>query len=88
MLLADHNATKGILTTTSNFAPMIACDPFIKPHIPFRLELVDGQELNKRLWDLARDRTEPERESPQSLQWTVIGNRQDLPDLVANRPKG
>jgi restriction system protein len=64
VLLTDHNATKGILTTTSNFAPMIACDPFIKPHIPFRLELVDGQELNKRLWDLAKDRAEPKRESP------------------------
>jgi len=54
VLLTDRNATKGIVTTTSTFAPMIPCDPFIKPHIPFRLELVDGQELNKRLWDLAK----------------------------------
>lgn len=53
VLLSDQNATKGILTTTSTFAPMIPSDPFIKPHIPFRLELVDGRELNKRLWDLA-----------------------------------
>jgi hypothetical protein len=43
---------------------MIVCDPFIKPHIPFRLELVDGQELNKRLWDIAKDRSEPEEEAP------------------------
>jgi len=54
VLMSDHNATKGIVTTTSTFAPMIPHDPLIKPHIPFRLELVDGKELNKRLWDLAQ----------------------------------
>jgi len=60
VLLTDQNATKGILTTTLTFAPMIRFDPSIKPHIPFRLELVDGQEFNKRLWDLAKDRSPPE----------------------------
>ena len=54
VLLSDRNATKGIVTTTSTFAPMIPTDPFIRPYIPYRLELVDGQELNKRLWDLAK----------------------------------
>jgi len=53
VLLSDQSATKGIVTTTSDFAPKIWDDPFIKPHIPFRLELVNGVELVKRLDGLA-----------------------------------
>jgi hypothetical protein len=34
---------------------MIASDPFIAPFIPFRLELVNGPELVRRLGDLAKD---------------------------------
>jgi restriction system protein len=64
VLLSDRNATKGIVTTTSTFAPMIPNDPSIKPHIPFRLELVDGTELNKRLWDLAKRSTEGKDNPP------------------------
>jgi restriction system protein len=67
VLLSDHNATKGIVTTTSTFAPMIPCDPFITSHIPFRLELVDGQELNKRLWDLAKQTSEGKDDLPLSF---------------------
>lgn len=54
VLQSDRSATKGVLTTTSTFAPRIADDPFIKPFIPFRLELVDGSELMRRLGELAR----------------------------------
>jgi restriction system protein len=53
VLLSDFGATKGIVTTTSDFAPRLADDPFIKPHIPYRLELVNGTELIKRLTHLS-----------------------------------
>ena len=49
VLQSDHGATKGIVTTTSNFAPRIINDPFIAPFIPYRLELVNGDDLRKRI---------------------------------------
>jgi restriction system protein len=49
VLGAGRNATKGVVTTTSTFAPRISVDPFIAPYLPYRLELVDGQALNERL---------------------------------------
>jgi restriction system protein len=52
VLQADHNATKGLVTTTSDFAPRIADDPFIRPYIPFRIELVNGTELLRKLKNL------------------------------------
>ena len=55
VLLSDQNATKGIVTTTSDFAPKIVEDPLIKPHMPNRIELVNGTELVKRLIELAKD---------------------------------
>ena len=53
VLQMDNQASKRIVTTTSNFAPMIASDPFIAPLIPNRLELVNGTELITRLTDIA-----------------------------------
>jgi restriction system protein len=54
VLHGDPRATKGIVTTTSTFAPGIATDPFIAPLIPYRLELFDGQALTQRLLSLRR----------------------------------
>ena len=48
-LMSDQNATKGFVTTTSDFAPKIEEDQFIKPHMPFRLELINGKTLVERL---------------------------------------
>lgn len=39
VLSADPKATKGIVTTTSEFAPGLAEDELLKPFIPYRLEL-------------------------------------------------
>ena len=44
-LTGDRNASKGIVTTTSAFAPGIESDPGLKPFIPYRLELKDGPTL-------------------------------------------
>jgi restriction system protein len=47
-------ASKGFLTTTSDFAPLLRKDPLIVPFIPSRLELIDGRTLLVRLEELAR----------------------------------
>lgn len=53
VLTGEQNASKGIITTTSNFAPGITSDPFIKAFLPTRLELVNGEQLRKWLTELA-----------------------------------
>ncbi|MGE5302913.1 MAG: restriction endonuclease [Alphaproteobacteria bacterium] len=52
-VLQGDRASKGFLTTTSDFAPKLRDDPLIVPFIPSRLELVNGSALFKRLQDLA-----------------------------------
>jgi restriction system protein len=47
-------ASKGFLTTTSDFAPLLRKDPLVVPFIPSRLELIDGKTLLVRLEELAR----------------------------------
>lgn len=49
VLSGEMNTSKGIFTTTSAFAPGIRNDRFIAPFLPYRLELVDRDELIKRL---------------------------------------
>jgi restriction system protein len=53
VVAADPTASKGIITTTSDFAPMIRSDPSIAPFLPTRLELMNGEELQKWLFDLS-----------------------------------
>jgi restriction system protein len=48
-------ASKGFVTTTSDFAPGIATDPFIAPLIPSRLDLINGEKLRAWLEKLAHD---------------------------------
>lgn len=45
VLSAESDASKGIITTTSDFPPNIAKDKFIASMLPTRLELINGQEL-------------------------------------------
>jgi restriction system protein len=49
VLLSDPQASKGIVSTTWEFAPMIWENPQIMQYVPHRLELVDGKALVKRL---------------------------------------
>lgn len=49
VLLSDPLTTKGVVTTTSTFAPRIFDDSSIARHVPFRLELHDDEEVRKRL---------------------------------------
>ena len=52
VLIAD-GASKGFLTTTSDFAPRLRKDILLAPIIPSRLELVNGTALFLRLEELA-----------------------------------
>lgn len=45
VLHGDQSSSKGMLITTSGFPKRILDDPFIKPFIPTRLELVNGAGL-------------------------------------------
>jgi restriction system protein len=53
-VLHCDGASKGFLTTTSDFAPLLRTDPLISPLIPQRLGLVDGKMLVGRLRDLTK----------------------------------
>lgn len=48
VLLSDPQATKGVVSTTGEFAPMIWKNPQITQYIPHRLELLDGNALVER----------------------------------------
>lgn len=48
------NVSKGIITTTSEFAPRVHDDEFIKPLIPYRLELKPRDRLLSWLQSLSR----------------------------------
>lgn len=53
-VLQTDGASKGFLTTTSDFAPRIKDDPLIQPFIPQRLELINGEKLKRRLQELGK----------------------------------
>jgi restriction system protein len=53
VLTGEQDASKGIITTTSDFPPKILEDPFIAPFTPYRLELVNGTRLRQWLMELA-----------------------------------
>lgn len=52
-VLQGDGASKGFVTTTSDFAPRIKEDPLLMPFMPSRLELINGVMLLKRLQELA-----------------------------------
>ena len=54
-VLQGDKASKGFLTTTSDFAPRIKVDPLITPFIPSQLQLINGKELIERLHKISLD---------------------------------
>lgn len=52
-VLQTDGASKGFLTTTSDFAPRIKDDPLITPLIPQRLGLINGEQLVAKLQEIA-----------------------------------
>jgi restriction system protein len=53
-VLHGDGASKGFLTTTSDFAPKLKTDPLIAPFMPSRLELIDGKTLLATLEEIAK----------------------------------
>jgi restriction system protein len=53
VMSGEQNVSKGIVTTTADFPPLIEMDPFIKPFLSTRLELMNGIQLQQRLKSLA-----------------------------------
>jgi restriction system protein len=56
VLTLDGNVSKGILTTTSDFAPGVKTDPQIAALMPYRLELKNRDTLMEWLDSLAKAR--------------------------------
>lgn len=54
VITGANNVSKGIVTTTSVFAPRIEDDDFLKPFIPYRLELKPRKPLLEWLNSLAQ----------------------------------
>jgi restriction system protein len=53
-VLQGDKASKGFLTTTSDFAPKLRDDILLKPFMPAQLELINGKMLLARLEGLAK----------------------------------
>ena len=53
VLATEANVSKGIIATTSDFAPRIEEAPGMKTALPYRLELMNGVRLRQWLTDLS-----------------------------------
>ncbi|GMP02779.1 restriction endonuclease [Bradyrhizobium sp. TM239] len=53
VLATEANVSKGIIATTSDFAPRIEEAPGMKDVLPYRLELINGIHLRRWLTDLS-----------------------------------
>ncbi len=54
VIASERDTSKGIITTTSDFPPLIEKDPLIAPLLPTRIELVNGIKLQQWLRDLSK----------------------------------
>lgn len=54
VMLGEPDASKGVLTTTSDFPPNLGRDRQISALLPTRLELINGAELQQWLSDLGK----------------------------------
>jgi restriction system protein len=55
VITGAQNVSKGVITTTSTFAPRIKDDEYIKPFIPYRLELKAREALFQWLDELSQN---------------------------------
>jgi restriction system protein len=59
VMSGERDVSKGIITTTSDFPPLIARDPFIASFMPMRLELINGTELQRVEYSIVQPRGPP-----------------------------
>lgn len=57
VITGAQNVSKGVITTTSTFAPRLMEDEYLKPYIPYRLELKPREILMPWLKELAETDT-------------------------------
>ncbi|MDW3191895.1 MAG: restriction endonuclease [Cytophagales bacterium] len=55
VLNGDQKASKGIITTTTDFPSNLLNDPFIAPFVPYRLELMNGITLQKWFREISKN---------------------------------
>jgi restriction system protein len=60
VITGHQNVSKGIITTTSEFAPKVADHPAIAPYIPYRLELKPRDVLLEWLAELSNEQPFPQ----------------------------
>ena len=53
VITMEQNVSKGVITTTSDFAPRLREDPLIKQVVPYRLELKARHDLSAWLHQIA-----------------------------------
>jgi restriction system protein len=53
VIASERDTSKGIITTTSDFPPLIESDDLIAPLLPTRLELINGVRLQRWLTSLS-----------------------------------
>ena len=56
VLAGEHDASKGMVATTSDFPAKLSEARFIKPFLPYRLELMNGAQLRRWLLSVVRQR--------------------------------
>lgn len=54
VLSSDNNASKAVITTTSDFAPGVLTDNSIQQYVPNRLELRNGEQLLQWLSEIPK----------------------------------
>ena len=92
-VLKGDKASKGFLTTTSDFAPKLRDDPLIEPFIPAQLGLINGKMLLARLEELAKKKAEPVAAASIFFKGTLIwckraaGARSSLELLLTKRSR-
>jgi restriction system protein len=59
VITGADNVSKGVVTTTSSFAPRLPDDPYIRKYMPYRLELKGRAELLPWLQSLAATSAKP-----------------------------
>jgi len=74
-----QNVSKGVITTTSTFAPGVEKDPYLAPYMPYRLELKGRDELLKWLEAIRSEPTIRSRKSSQQGGELDAATRRQIP---------
>ncbi|MBS4099134.1 MAG: restriction endonuclease [Sulfuricella sp.] len=80
----DPNVSKGVITTTSTFAPRLLEDRHLKDHIPYRLELKSRETLFPWLSKLSQEAADSASAAP--AMWLGRNEAQQTQSFLLTRP--